>query len=206
MAGRRADTRAAYHADGNLQAARRGISAGIHPGGGSIDRACPTMPAPRSAGAFQRHAPAPRRHDFRADHDGIGRSSRCMSRCFRRYRPGGALAVTTNLNINFLRKPGPGRSDRRCPLMKLGKRLAVGEVDIYSDGRPNRWPMSRRPIRSQSRRIRERYNKYHYYNVLICIMLYIRLSGVDRRDGRARTRHLRTRQSACLPRFCTGLV
>ena len=45
------------------------------------------------------------------------------------------LAVTTNLSINFLRKP---RADRRvvarCRLMKLGKTLAVGEVWIYSEG------------------------------------------------------------------------
>lgn len=45
------------------------------------------------------------------------------------------LAVTTNLAINFLRKP---RADRRvvarCRLMKLGKTLAVGEVWIYSEG------------------------------------------------------------------------
>lgn len=45
------------------------------------------------------------------------------------------LAVTTNLSINFLRKP---RADRRviarCRLMKLGRTLAVGEVYIYSEG------------------------------------------------------------------------
>lgn len=45
------------------------------------------------------------------------------------------LAVTTNLSINFLRKP---RADRRvvarCRLLKLGKALAVGEVAIYSEG------------------------------------------------------------------------
>lgn len=45
------------------------------------------------------------------------------------------LAVTTNLSINFLRKP---RADRRvvarCRMMKLGKTLAVGEVWIYSEG------------------------------------------------------------------------
>jgi len=44
------------------------------------------------------------------------------------------LAVTTNLNINFLRKP---ESDRDLVgeswLMKVGKRLIVGEVIIYSD-------------------------------------------------------------------------
>ena len=45
-----------------------------------------------------------------------------------------ALAVTTNLNINFLRKPGPVDVIGRCRLLKLGRRLAVGEVMIYSEG------------------------------------------------------------------------
>ena len=46
-----------------------------------------------------------------------------------------ALAVTTNLNINFLRKPAAGKDIIGvCKLIKLGKLLAVGEVAIYSDG------------------------------------------------------------------------
>src|SRR5215510_112054 len=45
-----------------------------------------------------------------------------------------ALAVTTNLNINFLRKPGQRDVIGECKLLKLGKRLAVGEVKMYSDG------------------------------------------------------------------------
>ena len=45
-----------------------------------------------------------------------------------------AMAVTTNLNINFLRKPGPRDLVAEGRLLKLGKRLAVGEVTIYSDG------------------------------------------------------------------------
>ena len=44
------------------------------------------------------------------------------------------LAVTTNLNINFLRKPGQVDLLADARLMKVGKRLAVGEVTIYSDG------------------------------------------------------------------------
>ena len=44
------------------------------------------------------------------------------------------LAVTTNLNINFLRKPGEADLIADARLMKVGKRLAVGEVTIYSDG------------------------------------------------------------------------
>ncbi len=41
-----------------------------------------------------------------------------------------ALAVTTNLNINFLRRPEPVDLIGEARLMKLGKRLAVGEVAI----------------------------------------------------------------------------
>ena len=44
------------------------------------------------------------------------------------------LAVTTNLNINFLRKPAPRDLLAEALLIKLGKRLAVGEVGIRSDG------------------------------------------------------------------------
>jgi uncharacterized protein (TIGR00369 family) len=45
------------------------------------------------------------------------------------------LAVTTSLNMNFLRKPAPGRAlVAECRLIKLGKRLAVGEVAIRSEG------------------------------------------------------------------------
>ncbi len=44
------------------------------------------------------------------------------------------LAVTTNLNINFLRKPARTDLLADAKLMKIGKRLAVGEVTITSDG------------------------------------------------------------------------
>jgi uncharacterized protein (TIGR00369 family) len=44
------------------------------------------------------------------------------------------LAVTTNLNINFLRKPGATDLIADAKLMKVGKRLAVGEVTLYSNG------------------------------------------------------------------------
>jgi uncharacterized protein (TIGR00369 family) len=42
------------------------------------------------------------------------------------------LAVTTNLNINFLRKPGPGDLYCRAALLKLGKRLVVCEGLLYT--------------------------------------------------------------------------
>ena len=44
------------------------------------------------------------------------------------------LAVTTNLNINFLRKPGRCDLTAEARLLKLGKRLAIGEVTIRCDG------------------------------------------------------------------------
>ncbi|CUA91095.1 uncharacterized domain 1 [Chelatococcus sambhunathii] len=44
------------------------------------------------------------------------------------------LAVTTNLSFHFLRKPGRRDLLADCRLLKLGKRLAVGEVTIFSDG------------------------------------------------------------------------
>jgi uncharacterized protein (TIGR00369 family) len=44
------------------------------------------------------------------------------------------LAVTSNLNINFLRKPAPGDILGEARLLRLGKRLAFGEIAIHSAG------------------------------------------------------------------------
>ena len=44
------------------------------------------------------------------------------------------LAVTTNLTINFLRKPAQADLIADAKLMKVGKRLAVGEVTITTAG------------------------------------------------------------------------
>src|SRR5256714_7280472 len=44
------------------------------------------------------------------------------------------LAVTINLNINFLRKAAPGDLVAEARLLRIGKRLATGEVTICSDG------------------------------------------------------------------------
>lgn len=48
------------------------------------------------------------------------------------------LAVTTNLSINFMRKPA---SDKdiigECTLLKVGKSLIVGEVSLFSEGDSN---------------------------------------------------------------------
>ncbi len=43
-------------------------------------------------------------------------------------------AVTTNFNINFLRRPGQTDVVADCRVLKLGKRLAVLEVTLFSEG------------------------------------------------------------------------
>jgi uncharacterized protein (TIGR00369 family) len=48
-----------------------------------------------------------------------------------------ALAVTTNLAFNFLRKPEPRDLLAEARLLKLGRRLAVGEVSLFSAGSPD---------------------------------------------------------------------
>jgi uncharacterized protein (TIGR00369 family) len=45
-----------------------------------------------------------------------------------------ALAVTTSLNINFMRKPEPVDLIGEGRLLKLGKALAVGDFTIWSEG------------------------------------------------------------------------
>src|ERR1700744_624078 len=48
------------------------------------------------------------------------------------------LAVTTNLNINFLRKGAAGQDVlAAAKILKLGKRLAVGEVALLSGTSPD---------------------------------------------------------------------
>ena len=43
--------------------------------------------------------------------------------------------MTTNLSINFLRKPAADLDIiGDCKLLKVGKSLVVGEVYLYSDG------------------------------------------------------------------------
>lgn len=45
------------------------------------------------------------------------------------------LTVTTNLNMNFLRKPSADRDlIAKCKLIKVGRTLIVGEVNLFSDG------------------------------------------------------------------------
>jgi acyl-coenzyme A thioesterase PaaI-like protein len=44
------------------------------------------------------------------------------------------LAVTTSLHIDFLRKPQLTDLMARTRMLKLGRRLAVVDVDLYSRG------------------------------------------------------------------------
>ncbi len=44
------------------------------------------------------------------------------------------MALTTNLNINFLRPPPLGELLAEARMIKLGKRLAVMEATVFSDG------------------------------------------------------------------------
>ena len=45
-----------------------------------------------------------------------------------------ALSVTTNLNINFVRKAPAGPIYGHCRILKLGKSLMVFDVDIVAQG------------------------------------------------------------------------
>jgi uncharacterized protein (TIGR00369 family) len=47
---------------------------------------------------------------------------------------GEALAVTTNLNLNFMRKADPGPIFAKCRILKLGKRLMVFDAEITGTG------------------------------------------------------------------------
>ncbi|MBK8458158.1 MAG: PaaI family thioesterase [Phyllobacteriaceae bacterium] len=45
-----------------------------------------------------------------------------------------ALAVTTNLSINFMRKAAAGPLDGHCRILKMGKALMVFDIDIVPAG------------------------------------------------------------------------
>ena len=49
----------------------------------------------------------------------------------------GFEAVTASLTINFLAKPEPGDLTACVTLVRLGRRLAVGEVEVFSQGVPD---------------------------------------------------------------------
>lgn len=48
---------------------------------------------------------------------------------------GDPLIVTTNLNINFMRKAEAGPIDAICRILKMGRSLLVFEVEIIAEGR-----------------------------------------------------------------------
>ena len=57
------------------------------------------------------------------------------------------LAVTTSFHINFLKKPA-ARALEECRLLKPGKRLAVGEIWVHSEGEGDPVALQAPPIRS----------------------------------------------------------
>ena len=46
------------------------------------------------------------------------------------------MVVTTSMTINFLRRPAPVAVTAEARVLKLGKRLAYGEVLLWSEGDP----------------------------------------------------------------------
>ncbi len=46
------------------------------------------------------------------------------------------LAVTSSMTITFMRRPAPADVIAEARILKLGRRLASGDVTLYSDGRP----------------------------------------------------------------------
>lgn len=49
---------------------------------------------------------------------------------------GAEEAVTSTLTMNFLRRPPPGDLIAEARLLRRGRRLAFGEVEIFRDGDP----------------------------------------------------------------------
>jgi acyl-coenzyme A thioesterase PaaI-like protein len=52
------------------------------------------------------------------------------------------MAVTTNLTCNFLRRPKPADVIGVARLLKLGKRLAYGEVSLFTEGEEDQGPVA----------------------------------------------------------------
>ena len=55
------------------------------------------------------------------------------------------LAVTTNLSINFLRRPKPAAILADCRMIKVGRRLAYGEVFLFAEGAEDDGPVAHVP-------------------------------------------------------------
>jgi uncharacterized protein (TIGR00369 family) len=49
----------------------------------------------------------------------------------------GLQAVTTSMTMNFLSRPAPADMIATARLMKVGRRLAVSDVEIHAAGRPD---------------------------------------------------------------------
>jgi uncharacterized protein (TIGR00369 family) len=49
----------------------------------------------------------------------------------------GLQAVTTSMTMNFLSRPSPADLTAKARLIKVGRRLAISDVEIYSEGRPD---------------------------------------------------------------------
>ncbi|MDP2226903.1 MAG: PaaI family thioesterase [Moraxellaceae bacterium] len=47
------------------------------------------------------------------------------------------MALTQNLNINFMRRPMPADLLARAEILKMGRRTVVMDVKIYSEGSPD---------------------------------------------------------------------
>ena len=52
------------------------------------------------------------------------------------------LAVTTSLNCNFLRRPKPKDVIGEARMLKVGKRLAYGEVSLFTEGEEGEGPVA----------------------------------------------------------------
>ena len=52
------------------------------------------------------------------------------------------MAVTTSLNCNFLRRPKPKDVIGEARLLKLGRRLAFGEVSLFTEGEEDQGPVA----------------------------------------------------------------
>jgi uncharacterized protein (TIGR00369 family) len=48
----------------------------------------------------------------------------------------GGGAVTTSLEVHFLRRPRARELRAECRLLKVGRRLAVGAVELFADDEP----------------------------------------------------------------------
>jgi acyl-coenzyme A thioesterase PaaI-like protein len=108
-----------------------------------------------------------------------------------------AHAVTTSASINFLRKPAPADLVGHAKLIKLGKRLAVGEVALYSEGESEMVATQREPTRSPRR---ARLRRLDGVVALLCAgeifaVSSYRIAEASRFVGESRSRRLTFRAS-----------